>query len=61
VTDVLVHAVESRTPRTRYVCASLFLGSGKLKTPAEVVTWLDWLLPDRLMDALVGASYKRSV
>ena len=61
VTDVLVHAVESRAPRTRYVCASLFLGSGKFKMPAEVITWLDWLLPDRLMDALVGASYKRSV
>ena len=59
VTDVLVHAVESRTPRTRYVCASVFLFGGKLRTPAALVTWLDWALPDRVMDAVVARSYMR--
>ena len=58
-TDAIAHAVENERPRTRYVVASVFLG-GRVRTPAVVATWLDWLLSDRMMDALLGSAYKRS-
>ena len=43
--DAIVHAITSQYPQTRYVVASV--GKG---IPAWIVTFLAWLLPDRLVD-----------
>ena len=51
-TDVIVHAIESPTPRTRYVVASIV--DGATRAPAAVIVWLEWLLPDRLMDIVIN-------
>lgn len=52
-TDVIAHAIESARPKTRYVVASVFVGGARL--PAAIVTWLEWALPDRIMDALLSS------
>jgi len=50
--DAIAHALESPTPSTRYVVASVVDGANRV--PAAVVAWLEWLLPDRVMDAIVA-------
>jgi len=51
-TDVIAHAIENARPRTRYVVASVFAEGRRI--PAAVVTWLEWAMPDRLMDAMLS-------
>ena len=45
--EAIVVAINNRYPQTRYVVANV----GNL--PAKLVAWLQWLLPDRLMDRIV--------
>ena len=46
-TDAIVDAITSPRPRTRYAVA---VGPGGI--PAQVFTWLAWLVPDRLQDII---------
>jgi len=47
-TDAIEHAITSPTPQVRYVCANI------AGVPANHWYWLQWLLPDRLMDKVSG-------
>eukprot|EP00992_Anisonema_acinus_P007379 TRINITY_DN3162_c0_g1_i2.p1 TRINITY_DN3162_c0_g1~~TRINITY_DN3162_c0_g1_i2.p1 ORF type:complete len:186 (-),score=26.69 TRINITY_DN3162_c0_g1_i2:77-634(-) len=49
-TDAIVHALTNRYPEPRYVVANV----GPM--PAFILVRLAWLLPDRLMDAIIEAS-----
>jgi len=49
-TDAIMHAITSSHPQVRYVVAS---ADG---TPAWVLVWVKWLLPERAWDALVLAA-----
>lgn len=57
-TDAIVDAIESATPSTRYIVATIV--DGERRIPASAIAWLEWLLPDRLMDVIVLAGVKRS-
>ncbi len=48
-TEVIVHAIASKSPKTRYLVAN---ANG---IPAKVVGWMEWLLDDRLMDRAMGS------
>jgi len=48
-TDAIMHAITSSLPQVRYVVAN---ADG---TPAWVLIWVKWLLPERAWDALVLA------
>jgi len=48
-TDAIMHAITSSHPQVRYVVANV---DG---TPAWVLIWIQWLLPERAWDALVLA------
>ena len=45
--EAIKHAISAKFPQTRYVVAS----GGKM--PAAVAVFLVWLMPDRLVDALM--------
>ena len=47
-TAAIIDAIVSRTPRTRYPCAHA------VGRPVSVLVWVDWLLPDRMVDVLVS-------
>lgn len=49
VADAVIHALESPTPRTRYVVGG----------DARIRLWLSRLLPDRAMDALMHKAFAR--
>ncbi len=46
-TDAIVHALTSPTPDTRYVVGDV------IGLPAIITIYINWLLPDRVMDLLV--------
>jgi short-subunit dehydrogenase len=46
-TNAIIHALTERSPHTRYVVANV---DG---TPASVVAWMIWFLPDYILDLLV--------
>lgn len=48
-TTDIVHAITSPKPHTRYVNAV----ADENKTPAVVLSWMAWLLPDRVLDAAI--------
>lgn len=48
-TSAIHHAITSKYPKTRYPVANV---DG---IPAAVVNWVRWLLPDRLMDRVLGS------
>ena len=50
-TDAIMHAITSGHPQVRYVVANV---DG---TPAWVLIWVKWLMPERAWDALVLAMW----
>ena len=48
--QAMVHAITAKTPKTRYVVATVF------GAPAILLSWICWLLPDRVLDILFGGA-----
>ena len=47
----IYEAITSLTPKTRYPCSVV----DDRSTPASLVKWIAWLLPDRVKDAILIA------
>ena len=45
--DAIIDAITNRYPQTRYVVANV----GNL--PAKLISWIQWILPDRIMDRII--------